>query len=109
MGARALNAVLGLWLFFSAFLWPQTSAQRWTAWMVGILAVTAALAGGSGEERGRNLGAALGGWLILSALLLPRLLAATFWNEIFVGFAMAFLALASTAGDLRRRRGTADV
>jgi hypothetical protein len=46
--------------------------------------------------------------LILSALLLPRFQAATFWNEILVGFAMALIALSSTAADLQRR-GTAEV
>ena len=108
MSARVLNALLGLWLFFSGFLWRHTEAQRWNAWVVGMLAVAGALIGISGEKRGRYLNAALGGWLILSALFLPRLRAATFWNEILVGFAMVCLALASTAGDLRRRR-TADV
>jgi hypothetical protein len=108
MSARVLNAVVGLWLFFSAFLWLHTPAQRWNAWAVGILAVTDALAGISGDKRGRYLNAALGAWLLLCALFLPHLSAATFWNEILVGFAMVIIALASTAGDLRRRR-TADV
>jgi hypothetical protein len=104
MGARALNTVLGLWLFFSGFLWPHTMAHRWNAWVVGMLAVFGGLVGLSGDKRGRYLNAALGGWLIASALLLPHLRPATFWNEILVGFAMVLIASTTTASDLRPRQ-----
>lgn len=105
MGPRAINAVLGLWLFFSTFLWPHSAAQRATGWTVGLLAVTAALVGLSGRTWGRGVNAALGGWLILSALLVPRTQAATFWTEIVVGFALVFLAMLPRLAALRHRRG----
>jgi hypothetical protein len=104
MGARALNAVAGLWLFFSTFVLAYTPPQRWVGWVVGTLAVTSALVGLSGTKRGRYLNAALGGWLILFAILLPRSHAATFWNDLLVGFALVLLALVASTGDLRRRR-----
>lgn len=104
MGARAINAVLGLWLFFSAFLWPHTRAQRVTAWTVGLLAVTAALAGTSGRTWGRSVNAALGGWLIVSALLVPRLRVATFWTDIIVGFGLVLFAMVPRLSALRHRR-----
>ncbi|HXJ22535.1 MAG TPA: hypothetical protein VMT03_20120 [Polyangia bacterium] len=108
MPARALNGFLGLWLFFSAFLWNQTPVQRWNGWVVGALAVTGALAGMSGVKWGRYLNVALGGWLILSAIFLARRQAVPFWNDLLAGFAMVLLALVATPGDLRRRR-TADI
>jgi hypothetical protein len=104
MGPRAINAVLGLWLFFSTFLWPHTGAQLATGWTVGLLAVGAALAGLSGHKWGRSLNAALGGWLIVSAILLPRARMATFWTEIFVGFGLVFLSMLPNFSVLRHRR-----
>jgi hypothetical protein len=104
MGPRAINAVLGLWLFFSTFLWPHTAAQRTTGWTVGLLAVTASLAGLSGYRWGRSLNAALGGWLIVSAILLPRVQLATFVTELVVGFGLVFLSMLPSFSVLRHRR-----
>jgi len=106
MGARLINALLGLWLFVSAFLWPHTSAERANAWIVGMLAVTAALAGLAGRKAGRLVNAALGGWLIVSALLLPRMRPATFWNNLIVGAALAFFAMVSHLPELRGRQAS---
>jgi hypothetical protein len=102
MGARLINALLGLWLFLSAVMWPHTPAQRTNAWVVGMLAVTAALAGLTGRKAGRLINAALGAWLIISAILLPRLSPATFWNHLLVGAALALFAMVSHLPELRR-------
>jgi hypothetical protein len=104
MGPRSINALLGLWLFFSAFLWPQTAAQRVTGWTVGLLAVTAALAGMSGKRWGRAVNAALGGWLIVSALLIPRARSAVFWTELIVGIGLVFLAMLPSLAVSSHRR-----
>ena len=42
MGARLVNALLGVWLYLAAFLWPHTPLERNNAWVSGIVAVTAA-------------------------------------------------------------------
>jgi hypothetical protein len=106
MRARILNAMLGLWLFFSTFLWPQTLPQRVTGWVIGLLSVTAALAGLSGGRGGRTVNAALGGWLIVSALFLPRMGRLGFWNDLAVGIGLVFFA---TMTDLPPVRGKAGV
>lgn len=106
IGARVVNAVLGFWLYLSAFLWPHMPAQRASAWVIGMIVVTAALAGLSGLRAGRLVNAALGAWLIISALLLPQTRPATFWNHILVGAALAFVAMASRLSDLRGRRAS---
>jgi hypothetical protein len=103
MGARVLNAVLGVWLFVSVFLWPHSAAQRNNAWVVGIVAVTAALAGLRGVGWGRRVNALLGGWLIVSALFLPRASMWTFWNHVAVGFGLVLFGLAPSLGSIRRR------
>ncbi len=104
MGPRALNAVLGLWLFFSTFLFREAAVPRWVGWVAGALAVTNALVGLSGTRRGRSLNAALGAWMILFAILLPRVRPIVFWNDLLIGFAIALLALVKTTPDLRQRR-----
>lgn len=104
MSARAINAVLGLWLFFSTFLWPHTRAQRVTGWTIGMLAVTAALAGTSGRTWGRTVNAALGGWLIVSALFVPRLRVATLLTDIVVGVGLVLFAMVPPVTVLRHGR-----
>jgi hypothetical protein len=103
MGARTINAILGLWLFTSAFVWPHGRAQFTNATVVGMLAVTLALLGLRGRTWPRLSNTALGGWLILSSLFLPRVSMATFWNHIFVGLAMALLGASPGLRNLRRR------
>jgi len=104
MGARAANAVLGLWLFFSTFLWRHTPAQRVTGWVIGVIVVTAALTGLSGAKTGRFVNAAAGASLMLSSLLARGLDASTFWNHLLVGFALVLFAMAANLQALRRRR-----
>jgi hypothetical protein len=103
MGARAINAILGLWLFMSAFAWPHGRAQFTNATVVGMLAVTMALLGLGGRKWPRLSNVALGGWLILSSLFLPRVSVATFWNHLVVGLAMALVGASPDLRHLIRR------
>lgn len=104
MGARMMNTTLGFWLFLSSFLWAHTPAQRMNAWVVGIAAVTAGLAGLGPSMVGRYVNAALGGWLVAAALFLPHLRAATFWNHLLVGIGLVTFAAAPNLGALRGHR-----
>jgi hypothetical protein len=101
-GVGTMNAALGLWLFFSAFLWPHGPSQRLNALIVGMLAVTAALVRYKGVRWAGNFNALLGGWLIISALLLPRVGMVTFWNHVIVGFLFALFGLAPSLRGIRR-------
>jgi SPW repeat-containing protein len=96
MGARAMNLSLGMWLFLSAFLWPHGRPQTINAWAVGIMAVTAALAGLDAHPRARCVNVALGLWLIVSAFLLHPTRPVTAINHVVVGAMMALF------GSLRR-------
>ncbi len=103
MGVRLINALLGAWLFLSAFMWSHLSAQRTNGWVVGLLTVAVALAGLSGTN-GRIVNAALGGWLMISAILLPRLMPATFVNHVVAGAAIVFVALVARLPEVRSQR-----
>jgi hypothetical protein len=103
VGARIANVVVGFWLFVSAFLWPHSQGQRLTAWVVGMVAVSAALAGLSGHRWGRYVNVVAGGWLIVSSLV-PTIGRATFWNHMLVGFLLVMFGLAPSLTALRERR-----
>jgi hypothetical protein len=102
MSARTITAALGIWLFSSAFLWPHSEVQFRTAWIVGVLAVIGAVASLQGVRGARFVDVALGGWLLVSAVGWASD-AATFWNHIFVGLALATFGAASTVNAVVRR------
>jgi hypothetical protein len=102
MGTRTISAALGMWLFTSAFLWRHEAAEFHTAWVVGVLAVAAAVAGLQGVRGARLVDAALGGWLLVTALLWSTT-GATFWNHTFVGLGLATFGMAPTFKSLSRR------
>lgn len=105
MGARALNAGLGLWLLYSAFLWPaMPGLQRSTAVIVGLLVVATALAGLWGMASARYWNVVLGGWLILSVIVPAWPGRVTFWNHIATGFGLVLFGLVARVRDLRGRR-----
>ncbi len=103
MGARAANAILGVWLFFSAFLWPHGRQEFVNAVTVGILAVTLAVFGLSGRRWPRYLNITLGVWLMLSDLFLSRAIGATFWNHLLVGLGLVVFGVAPATWQRRRR------
>lgn len=104
MGARLVNALLGVWLYFSAFLWPHTRFERTNAWVSGIVAVTAALVGLRSFKVGRYVNALVGAWLIVSALFMAKATPGTFWNHLVVGFALALFAMVPSLSSFRTRR-----
>jgi hypothetical protein len=107
MRARAVNAAIGLWLFWSAFLWMHSPFQAINAWMVGAAAVTAAVAGATGNRGARYVNAVLGAWLIISALLPVGQRPATVWNHIIAGFLLAFFALMRDVRQIKEHPGHA--
>jgi hypothetical protein len=102
MGARALNAALGFWLFLSAELWPHDWHQRANAWIVGAFIVMLALTALSGAAWARGGNLILAGWLMVSTLLWPRVSVLTFWNQMLVALLVALVAAVPRLRLLRR-------
>jgi len=89
---RWVNLALGAWLFISAFAWPHANASFTNTWIMGIvIGGFSLLAMASPAARWVNVAA--GAWVFIAAFALPKLSAATFWNNLIVGVAVAFFAL----------------
>ncbi len=91
--ARAVNIILGIWLFISAFIWRHSYAQMTNTWIVGVLAVAFALISTKVPEA-RYLNAVLAVWLFLANWALPTISAGTQWNNALVAIAMFVASLA---------------
>ncbi len=100
MGARAINAVLALWLFASAFLWRHAYAQTENAWVVGFIALFFAIGGLLGLSWYRYLNVALGVWLLISPIAVRILNPLTILNNELVGIGLITFGLMPR---LRRR------
>jgi hypothetical protein len=72
MFIRVVNALLGLWLFVSAFMFTRGLAPFWNMLVVSLLVILFALASILGRHGARRVNAVLGMWLFISALLLPQ-------------------------------------
>jgi hypothetical protein len=71
MLVRILSALLGLYVFTSAFLWPRGAAQFFNLFLVGLLAMGFGLASILGRPAARRVNFGLAVWLFVSALALP--------------------------------------
>lgn len=90
--ARWIHIVLGIWLFFSSFMWTHSTAQFVNGWLAGIAAATfAATKMRANEARYIHAGLAL--WLLLSLWVLPTRSDATVWNHVVVAAVMLLVAL----------------
>ena len=104
MTPRIVNALVGVWLFVSAFAWPHTHGQAVNTVACGLLAVVFALIS-LFVEPARYLNMALGVWLFLSTFFLPSLRQATLWNNAIMAVVLFVAALLSPGpDDLRRER-----
>jgi hypothetical protein len=83
MTPRTLGIILSLWLFFTAFAFPRSHASFMNAWLVGLVAGVAALAGFR-ATRARFVDTALAAWLLAAAFVLPRRSGLAFWSDVAV-------------------------
>ena len=93
---RIANAVLGLWLFMSVFIWPHTSSQTINTSVIGALSIVIALLG-TQYSTIRYLNSVLAVWLLISAWASQVATEVTTWNATFVAFAMFALSLVPIA------------
>jgi hypothetical protein len=87
MFIRVVNALLGLWLFASAFLISSSKLQFLNVLVISLLVMSFGMASVLGRHGARRVNAALGVWLFISALALPL----TSMAQIFHNVVMAVL------------------
>lgn len=81
--ARIASAILGIWLFISAFAWRHSPEQHANTWVSGLVAVGVAMLA-SFVRPARYLNTALAVWLLISAFALPTITSVTTWNNVIV-------------------------
>jgi hypothetical protein len=101
---RIINAILGVWLFISAFLWPHTQSQLTNTWICGVLCVLFALVG-LAVPAARYLNTILAIWLFISAWALPTTTPGTIWNNVLVAIAVFVVSLIPSAPEDRAAGG----
>src|SRR5688572_8349359 len=93
MTPRIFNIFMGLWLFASAFILPQSRGQLATTAICGALAVLfAALT--SYDRRSRYLTAAVGALVVVLAFAVHQLGSSTFVHNAVMGISIAVAAWA---------------
>ena len=95
--SRSVNAVLGAWLFISAFIWPHSEVSRINTAVCGLVVLVIALSALRIPPM-RWLNTAIGIWVVIGAALLPHASVGTVWNNIIVGL----LVLLVSVGGLSR-------
>jgi hypothetical protein len=89
--ARYANALLGLWLFLSAFVWPQEESARINTCLVGLfIGVCAVTATGWGFVRHVTMILAL--WLAFSTVLVYPGSGVALYNNLLVSVLVLALA-----------------
>jgi hypothetical protein len=102
MTTRIFNALIGIWLFATAFMWPHTSTEMTVTIGAAIatfaLAILAIYTGTA-----RYVNAIVAVLLFLSALTLPTLTKATQWNNTIVAVAVFVAALVDNGPEAVQR------
>jgi lysylphosphatidylglycerol synthetase-like protein (DUF2156 family) len=92
MTTRIFNALIGVWLFATAFMWPHSQPEMTVTIVAAILTFALALLA-IYTGAARYLNAVVAVLLFLSALTIPSLAKATQWNNTIVAVAIFVAAL----------------
>lgn len=93
MFIRVLNALLGLWLFASAFMFSHAPAPFINVLVVSLAVMAVGMASILGRHGARRVNAALGAWLVISALAFPNIPTAGIVHQIVMGVLLVITAL----------------
>ncbi len=104
MTTRIFNALIAIWLFATAFMWPHTHLAKEVTIVAAVLTFVLSIM--EMYVRGaRYLNAVVAVFLFLSALTLPALIRATVWNNAIVAIAILIAALVDQGPEgVRRER-----
>jgi threonine/homoserine efflux transporter RhtA len=102
MTTRIFNALLGMWLFVTAFMWPHNQAEGTLAVVCAVLTFLLAIASFyTLAARYANLVVAAA--LFIGTLALPTMTRATVWNNVIVAVAILGASLLDRGPESTRR------
>jgi hypothetical protein len=102
MTTRIFNALIAIWLFATAFMWPHAHLAQEVTIVAAVLTFVLSIM--SMYVRGaRHLNAVVAVFLFLSALTLPAMTRATVWNNAIVAIAILIAALVDRGPQAVRR------
>jgi len=93
MFIRVVNALLGLWLFASAFMLSQAPLQFVNVLLISLAVMAFGMASILGRRGARRVNAALGAWLVISALAFPGLSTGLTVHQIVIAVLLVITAL----------------
>jgi hypothetical protein len=93
MFIRVLNALLGLWLFASAFMLSRAPLQFVNVLLVSLAVMAIGMASILGRHGARRVNAALGAWLVISALAFPGMSVGSTVHQIVIAVFLVITAL----------------
>jgi len=93
MFIRVLNALLGLWLFVSAFMLSRAPMQFVNVLLVSLAVMFFGMASVLGRHGARRVNAALGAWLAISALAFPGMTAGLTAHQIVIAVFLVITSL----------------
>jgi hypothetical protein len=99
---RYASALLGLWLFISAFAWEHAPGSRMNTSLVGLFMLVSAITA-TGWSMVRHLSLMLALWLAFTTLAVYPDGLASSWNNLIV--ALLVIVLAELPDELRHRAG----
>lgn len=102
MTTRIFNALIGIWLFVSAFMWPHAQAEGTLTVICAVLTFVLAIASFyTIASRYANIVVAAA--LFIGSLALPSITRATVWNNVIVAVAILFASLIDRGPESVRR------
>jgi hypothetical protein len=104
MFLRVVNALLGLWLFASAFMFSRAPAQFINVLLVSLLVMALGVASILGRDGARKVNFALGVWLVISSLALPHASGGGVVNQIVTAALVMITSLFPEHVRYQRRR-----
>jgi len=90
---RVLNALLGLWLFASAFMFSRTAGPFINVLVVSLAVMAIGMASILGRHGARRVNAVLGVWLVISALIFSGVPTGQIVHQIVMGVLLVITAL----------------
>jgi hypothetical protein len=102
MTTRIFTALLGMWLFVSAFMWPHNPGETTLTLICAVLTFLLAIASFY-TLAARYATLVVAGALFVGTLVLPALSKATVWHNVIVAVALLFASLIDRGPETVRR------